>query len=804
MLDVSLRKAGFSVTTALDGTDALAKMEHSPPDLLITETRLPGGMDGYGLVRKLKDRGEWAHIPVLFLASQRSIEDKIRGLELGVEDYLTKPIFVRELITRINLIFARRTQEGIGSTRATHGGGRTRFAGALADMGVVDLMQTFEVSRKSGIVHLVNNETSGQAKIFFRDGKIIDAAMWPQGEPQPTADRRAPGYLIGEEAIYRTFIWSDGSFEVEFCRVDADDVIESSTQGLLMEAMRRLDEWQRLLEVLPPLSSVFEVDSEELLNRLSEIPDELNGILRLFDGKRTLMQVVDSSPFEDLSTLSTVSKLYFEGLLVEGSSGGEEEMVPSTDSVAPAPVVTRAPLESIVPAPEGSSEKPPPVAPRPAPLPTTGRTPPAAMPQIPLAPRLGTPPGGSPAAAGSGLSMSTAAMPAVSFPTGAAEPVPPPPPSQPRIPQAPPSQPRAPHPPPRKLSPPAAPPPARVDPAPPVSAPAPITLSSPEPPAEAPPTAKAVATTHLMSAQELLAAQQAENPAGIPKAPPVEPPPTIEAEDDEDEYEDEDEEESEPSPTPAPVEPQDLQPVAPADRWAENDASMFGDRDEANDEVEAEPPPDPEREERRRRLIRIVAILVAIAAAVGVIGIASKDRGTQPDGTQKTNDEPHPRPTGAELLPANPTTPVTATATTPTAQTSSDPAPSASGPTSASAPSADPSLTTSAASSVAPKLTGTIPTATGTTTTTTTSTGPDESGPISARAIAAIGGADKGKAIALTRQWTSQSPGSAQAWYYLGAALMNGGQSGKDAFKKCGELAPADSDLSAECKALGQ
>jgi DNA-binding response OmpR family regulator len=163
VLDVSLRKAGFSVTTANDAQDALQKLEVSPPDLLVTETRLPG-LDGYGLVRKLKDRSEWAHIPVLFLASQRSIEDKIRGLELGVEDYLTKPIFVRELITRINLIFARRTQEGIATTRTTGGGGRTRFAGALADMGVVDLLQTFEVSRKSGIVHLQNNETNNQRR----------------------------------------------------------------------------------------------------------------------------------------------------------------------------------------------------------------------------------------------------------------------------------------------------------------------------------------------------------------------------------------------------------------------------------------------------------------------------------------------------------------------------------------------------------------------------------------------------------------------------------------------------------------
>lgn len=351
VLEVSLRKAGFSVTTAVDGVDALAKVELSQPDLIIADTKLPKparegpNMDGFALVRALKERPEHGSIPVLFLASQRFIEDKIRGLELGVEDYLTKPIFVRELIARVNLVFARRTQEGIATKQV--GVGRTKFAGALADMGVVDLLQTFEVSRKSGVCNIENQETESRAKIFFRDGKVVDAALWPKGGEELAADPAGEGRLAGEEAVYRTLIWSDGAFEVEFCKVDVEDVIESSTQGLLMEGMRRLDEWQRLLEVLPPLSTVFEVDTEELLSRLSEIPDELNGILRLFDGKRTLMQVVDTSPFDDLSTLSTISKLYFEGLLrkdevleegvvpsAEGA-GGISMAAPAHESVAP-------------------------------------------------------------------------------------------------------------------------------------------------------------------------------------------------------------------------------------------------------------------------------------------------------------------------------------------------------------------------------------------------------------------------------------------------------------------------------------
>jgi DNA-binding response OmpR family regulator len=320
VLEVSLKKAGYSVTTARDGLDALAKIEVSTPDLILSDTKLPN-LDGYAFVKRLKERQEWTGIPVVFLTSQRSVEDKIRGLELGVEDYLTKPIFVRELLARVNLLLARRTQEGI-ATRYSQTG-RTRFQGSIQDMAVVDLLQTFEVSRKSGVVHVHNN--SHNAKILFREGKVIDAHL---------------GQLRGEEAVYRALIWNDGNFEVEFTPVKGEDIIEVSTQGLLMEGMRRVDEWGRLLEQLPPLGTVFEVDHDQLLERLSEIPDELNGILKLFDGKRTLLDVVDDSPFEDLSTLSTITKLYFEGLLKarvgEHSASFEHDVVPSEPEPAAA------------------------------------------------------------------------------------------------------------------------------------------------------------------------------------------------------------------------------------------------------------------------------------------------------------------------------------------------------------------------------------------------------------------------------------------------------------------------------------
>ncbi len=296
VLEVSLKKAGYLVTTAEDGLEALSTLAAFAPDLVLADTQL-SGIDGFELVKRMKERPETASIPVVFLSSRKSVEDKVRGFELGVEDYLTKPIFVRELIARINMLLNRRAQERIAERQPASG--RTRFAGSILDMAVVDLLQTFDVSRKSGVLRISN--AGQEAIIAFRDGAVVDAVL---------------GNLRGAEAVYRTLVWNEGDFDIEFRAVEEYEGEGFPTQALLMEGMRRLDEWTLLLEQLPSLTTRLSVDAAQIRDRLHEIPDEVNKILRLFDGGRPIAEVIDESPFEDLSTLGTVSKLFFEGILI--------------------------------------------------------------------------------------------------------------------------------------------------------------------------------------------------------------------------------------------------------------------------------------------------------------------------------------------------------------------------------------------------------------------------------------------------------------------------------------------------------
>ncbi len=297
VLEVSLRKAGYNLATASDGTTALSLIASSTPDLILSDTRLPG-IDGFALVEIVRRNPDWGAIPIMFLSSDPAVESKVRGLQLGVEDYLTKPIYIKEIVARINIALSRFERENFA-----RGGGRasiskTRFTGSLADMGLVDLMQTIEISRKSGVLEVHSGQRTGL--MTFRDGQILDAEL---------------GSLHGERALYRVLLFSEGDFEIDFRPVKTEQQIRIPTQGLLMEGMRRLDEWGRLLEQIPPISSVMEINDEELSQRLAELPDEINAVLKGIDGQRSIEEVIDLVDGDDLNTLSTLSKLFFEGVI---------------------------------------------------------------------------------------------------------------------------------------------------------------------------------------------------------------------------------------------------------------------------------------------------------------------------------------------------------------------------------------------------------------------------------------------------------------------------------------------------------
>jgi len=105
-----LEQAGYRVHTAVNAEDALAFVQHSPPDLILLDIGLPG-MDGLDALRELKSR---RNLPVIFLTAHRRELDEVVGLELGADDYITKPFDVDVVVAHIKAVLRRAGRTAAG------------------------------------------------------------------------------------------------------------------------------------------------------------------------------------------------------------------------------------------------------------------------------------------------------------------------------------------------------------------------------------------------------------------------------------------------------------------------------------------------------------------------------------------------------------------------------------------------------------------------------------------------------------------------------------------------------------------
>ena len=106
VVSLYLARAGFQVTSAHDGQTALREMAKELPDLVVLDLMLPG-KDGFRVYKELRADQRTQHIPVIMLTAKGELEDKITGLELGADDYVTKPFSPKELVLRVKALLKR-------------------------------------------------------------------------------------------------------------------------------------------------------------------------------------------------------------------------------------------------------------------------------------------------------------------------------------------------------------------------------------------------------------------------------------------------------------------------------------------------------------------------------------------------------------------------------------------------------------------------------------------------------------------------------------------------------------------------
>ena len=264
MLEVSLRNAGYNVAGCPSVGKAFEILHANKPDLILVGYRLRRHGAGSNSSSSCGRTRDWADIPFMFLSSDGSIESKIRG------PGARRP----GLSHQADLHPGGRLRGSASSWPGRHALGlalkstdaRTRFSGSLSEMSVVDLLQTIDVSRKSGVLTLLAADGQ-EGMISFDSGAVINAMVED---------------LRGEDAIYRQLLWREGqlrprvsSCEPQRANRPSHDAgashgghAPSSTSGVGSRSFCRR---------LTPCSSST---SEMLRERLREMPVEQNEMVQ--------------------------------------------------------------------------------------------------------------------------------------------------------------------------------------------------------------------------------------------------------------------------------------------------------------------------------------------------------------------------------------------------------------------------------------------------------------------------------------------------------------------------------------------
>lgn len=215
ILGFYLQRDGFLVEHAWNGAEALDLLTGQVIDCILLDISMPG-MDGFQTLEKIRSMRTTMDVPVLFLSSFNRENLIVKGLELGADDYITKPIQRAEVLARIKAALRR----SIRYNRLN-----SALAGRLGELGLLELLQTFELGRKTVSITFPDMD----ACVVMREGLVVKAEL---------------GTHRQEEALQRMILVEKGQFSVEFQRAEEH---ADGNQLSLLAAVTAVDECREKL-----------------------------------------------------------------------------------------------------------------------------------------------------------------------------------------------------------------------------------------------------------------------------------------------------------------------------------------------------------------------------------------------------------------------------------------------------------------------------------------------------------------------------------------------------------------------------
>ncbi|NOY68620.1 MAG: response regulator [Deltaproteobacteria bacterium] len=287
-LDKILSRHGFKVTSASNGKEALKLIEADLPDIIISDVMMPE-MGGFEFYRRLLQSSRTAVIPFIFLSAMDDPSEQLKGLRMGADEYLTKPLDAKNIIETMG-----RALEKAG--RLKNSESEVDFSGNLDQVGLNEIVQVLEINEKTGELTLSDKPGKPIGIIFFKNGNMFHASS---------------GTLTGNEAFYELASLKSGMFRFIIKTPDLIENLSGQNMSLLFEAARLTDEAETLTELISGPSARFRIVSADIPNSIRNRTDSnhLERITGLIKNSAKLREIIAKSGISRPHTEAVIAEL---------------------------------------------------------------------------------------------------------------------------------------------------------------------------------------------------------------------------------------------------------------------------------------------------------------------------------------------------------------------------------------------------------------------------------------------------------------------------------------------------------------
>ncbi|MBN2385275.1 response regulator [bacterium] len=293
----------YQVMTAKNGRAALELLSKELPDIIVSDIMMPE-MDGFTFLQKLQENSVTRHIPFLFLSAKSQVDDRVRGLQDGADDYICKPFDHDEFLARLEVRLNKKNNLLFAETTHT-----SEIKGDIAVFSLVDLIQMIKMRNLTGELKL--DFVNEKAILRFYEGKLS------QIEYKGLPPLKAFQFLMDRRQGHFSFYSSNEQYQ---------DEIMLDTEHFLLEAMKQYDDYQRLVSELPPLHQVWLRSTMDLKGRrMSKVAQK---VLQQFDGIKSIQDIIEAVSDDDQVVLKIIRDLIKNGFLQQVGSVTDNEGPP--------------------------------------------------------------------------------------------------------------------------------------------------------------------------------------------------------------------------------------------------------------------------------------------------------------------------------------------------------------------------------------------------------------------------------------------------------------------------------------------